>query len=225
MESENQPTTPVVTAEATHAEPTPVEKNISATIGLVFGIIGLVALVIPILGTLVAVQAMIISMGFIFGIRGLKSLKRGLAIVAIVLSSIGLFATIDNIYIGKHRLETGQSYWLNTLLNKDTSASKTELINRMVPKIKAKLLPARELEGVTLVDVTAELGAIRFHYVIAGVDTSELTNELVKNDLIGVWCQGNGTELFNRDINVESSYSVENSTEKYFVVITKTDCK
>jgi len=71
-----------------------VAKNGKATTGLVLGIIGLVAWFIPLIG------APITIIGLVFSIKGLKSLKRGVAIAGIVLSSIGLFATIVNASIG-----------------------------------------------------------------------------------------------------------------------------
>lgn len=65
-------------------------KDNKATTGLVLGIIGLVAWFIPIIG------APITIIGLTFGIKGLKSSERGVAIAGIVLSSVGLFATIVN---------------------------------------------------------------------------------------------------------------------------------
>src|SRR3989338_8991438 len=55
-----------------------VTKNGKATTGLVLGIIGLVAWFIPLIG------APITIIGLVFGIKGLKSLKRGVAIAGIV---------------------------------------------------------------------------------------------------------------------------------------------
>src|SRR3989344_6895948 len=52
-------------------------KNGKATAGLVLGIIGLIAWFLPIIG------APITIIGLIFGIKGLKSLKRGVAIAGI----------------------------------------------------------------------------------------------------------------------------------------------
>jgi len=80
-------------------------KNGKATTGLVMGIIGLIAWFIPIIG------APITIIGLIFGIKGLKSLKRGVAITGIVLCSIGLLATIVNASMGAYHGVTGQNYF------------------------------------------------------------------------------------------------------------------
>lgn len=213
-------------------------KNGKAATGLVLGIIGLIAWFIPLIG------APITIIGLIFSIKGLKSLKRGVAIAGIVLGCIGLFATIVNASIGAYQGATGQNWFVNKFLNKESqnpqsetqttqpsnnsSASKVELINQTVREIKAQLpLPYKLNQVTTIVDVTAEPGAIRYHYnVLSGVDTSKITNELLKNSLGPSLCQNKDTKnILNQNINMEYSYSVENSTQKYFVSFTKTDCK
>ncbi len=211
-------------------------KNGKATTGLVLGIIGLIAWFIPLIG------APITIIGLVFSIKGLKSLKRGVAITGIVLSSIGLFATIVNASIGAYQGATGQSPLVNKILNREnqnpqtetqttqpnnSGTSKTEIINQAVKEVKAQIpLPYKLDQVTTMVDVTAEPGAIRYHYVLSGVDTSKITNDVLKNAVGAGICQNNETKnLLNQDINMEYSYSVENSSQKYFVSFTKTDCK
>jgi hypothetical protein len=209
-------------------------KNGKATTGLVLGIIGLIAWFIPLIG------APITIIGLVFSIKGLKSLKRGVAIAGIVLSSIGLFATIVNASIGAYQGATGQNYLINKFTNKENQnpqsetqttptngTSKVELINQAVQEVKAQIpLPYKLDQVTTMVDVTAEPGAIRYHYILSGVDTSKITNDLLKNSLGAGICQNNDTKnLLNQDINMEYSYSVENSAQKYFISFTKTDCK
>ncbi len=89
-------------------------KNAKATTGLVLGIIGLIAWFIPVIG------APITIIGLIFSIRGLKSLKRGVAIAGIILSSIGLFVTIVNASIGAYQGATGQNWFVNKFQNRKT---------------------------------------------------------------------------------------------------------
>lgn len=207
-------------------------KNGKATTGLVLGIIGLIAWFIPLIG------APITIIGLVFSIKGLKSLKRGVAITGIVLSSIGLFATIVNASIGAYQGATGQNPIVNKILNKEnpqtetqttpsSGTSKVELINQAVQEVKAQLpLPYKLDQVTTMVDVTAEPGAIRYHYVLSGVDTSKITNDLLRNAVGPGLCQNKDTKnLLNQDINMEYSYSVENSAQKYFISFTKTDCK
>lgn len=212
-------------------------KNGKATTGLVLGIIGLIAWLIPLIG------APITIIGLIFGIKGLKSLKRGVAIAGIVLSSIGLFATIVNASIGAYQGATGQNYFINKFLNKESQntqtnttqtapsnnigTSKTEIINQAVQEVKTQLpLPYKLDQVTTMTNVTAEPNAIRYHYILSGIDTSKITNDLLRNSLIQNICSNKDTKnLLNQDINMEYSYSVENSTQTYFVSFTKTDCK
>ncbi len=213
-------------------------KNGKATTGLVLGIIGMIAWIMPLIGAPVTI------IGLIFGIKGLKSLKRGIAIAGIVLSIIGLLATIVNASIGGYIGATKENYFINKFLNQENQnpqtettqttpssnnngTSKTELINQAVQAVKAQMsLPYQIDQVTTLVDVTTEPGAIRYHYILSGVDTSKITNDLLKNSVGSGICQDTDTKnLLNQDINMEYSYSVKNSTEKYFVFLTKADCK
>lgn len=83
--------------------------NGKATAGLVLGCIGLIAWFVPLFG------APITILGLVFGIKGLKSDKRGMAVAAIVLSSIGLLLTIINASIGAYMGATGQHPVVNEL--------------------------------------------------------------------------------------------------------------
>jgi hypothetical protein len=89
-------------------------KNGKATTGLVLGIIGLIAWFIPIIG------APITIIGLIFSIKGLKSLKHGVAITGIVLCSIGLLLSIVNASIGAYTGATGQNSTVNKIMNKES---------------------------------------------------------------------------------------------------------
>ncbi len=203
-------------------------KNGKATTGLVLGIIGMIAWIMPLIGAPVTI------IGLIFSIKGLKSLKHGVAIAGVVLSIIGLLATAVNSSIGAYQeilnqLNQGpQRETTQTTQSSDNNgASKIELINQAVREVKAQLpLPYKLDQITTMVDVTAEPDAIRYHYILSGVDTSKITNDLLKNRLGLNICQDTDTKnLLNQDINMEYSYSVENSTEKYFISFTKTDCR
>ncbi len=82
-----------------------------ATASVVLGAIGLLAWFIPLFG------APITIVGLIMGIKGLKSAKRGRAIVGIVLSVIGLILTVINAGIGAYLGATGQHPIVNQILN------------------------------------------------------------------------------------------------------------
>ncbi len=108
----------------------------------------------------------------------------------------------------------------------DLSFSKANLINEAVREIKAEMtLPNQIDETTTLVNITAEPNAIRYHYILSDIDTSQFTNSYLKNYLGSNICENADTKnLLNYEINMEYSYSVEGSAQKYFVSFTKNDC-
>lgn len=205
-----------------------VSINGKATKGLVLGIVGLVAWIIPLVGAPVTI------IGLIFSIKGLRSLKRSMAIAGIVLSTIGLIATIINASIGAYQGATGQHSLINEFTNRgntnspsSSSDSKEEIIKQSIQYVKTQIpLPYKLDQLTTMVDVTAEPGAIRYHYILSGIDTNQINDALLKKGLLANICENKDTaNILNRDINLEYSYSVENSTQKYFVSFTKSDCK
>lgn len=111
--------------------------------------------------------------------------------------------------------------------NTQSSTSSTEsLIKETVKEIKKSMaLPVKFDEGTTVVDVTAEPKAIRYHYVLSNVDPSQLSNDYFKNHLISGICKNNDTkDLLNQGINMEYSYVVKGTQQTYFALITKSDC-
>lgn len=234
-QQQNQSNQPGIQPDPTQPADTK-KHNSKAIIALILGIFGLIAWFIPLFGAPITIT------GLILGIIGLKSSKRGLAIAAIVLCSIGLLLTIINASIGAYMGVTGQHTLLNTLFDKtgqsqqtnttsiesfDESSSKSQIINQMVQEAKSQITLPNQVDEVTkLVDITAESEAIRYHYVLSGIDVSNLSNESFKQGLVANICTNNDTlSLLNQDIQLEYSYIVENSGQTYFVSILKADCK
>ncbi len=104
--------------------------------------------------------------------------------------------------------------------------STTELANEAVRQVKASTTFPNKLDAATTwVDITAEQNAIRYHYVLSGIDTSSFSNAYLKNYLSSSICQNKDTRsLLDRGVNMEYSYTVENTAQSYFVSFTKTDC-
>ena len=77
-------------------------KNGKAVTSLVLGIVGVITAFIP-SGVGAILTFIVAIIGIIFGIKGLKSLKRGIAIAGIVLCSLVLLAfmlgVLSNIYL------------------------------------------------------------------------------------------------------------------------------
>ncbi len=82
-----------------------------STLSLVLGILSILCC-IPIISLPCAIG------GLVFGIQSLKGPKRGLAIAGIVLSGIGLAASIVNASLGAYFGLTGQNEFVNQFLNR-----------------------------------------------------------------------------------------------------------
>lgn len=106
-------------------------KTGKAKASLVLGIIGLIAWFIPLVGAPITIT------GLILGIKGLKSLKRGMAVAGVVLSTIGLVATIANFSIGVYLGVTGQHDLANKLLNQDSQEVKNQIPKEATPTQQA----------------------------------------------------------------------------------------
>ena len=106
-----------------------------------------------------------------------------------------------------------------------TPQEKSDLIVETVREIKTEMtLPSQMDEVTILTDITAEPSAIRYHYVLSNIDTSQLSNSYLKNYLISNICGTSDTKnLLDSGIDMEYSYVVD-SGERYFVSFTKTDC-
>lgn len=103
--------------------------------------------------------------------------------------------------------------------------SKSDLISETVKQIKAEMtLPNQLDEATKLVDISAQPDAIRYHYVLSGVDTSSLSNAYPKNFLLSNICGNADTKnLLSENINMEYSYTIDTG-ERYFITFTKADC-
>ena len=73
-----------------------------AVASLVLGIISLIAWFIPPFGLPISI------VGLVLGIKSVKSEKRGMAIAGIVMSAIGLIASVINGALGAYMAATGQ---------------------------------------------------------------------------------------------------------------------
>lgn len=202
------------------------KKN--AVIGFVLGIFGLVAWTLPVVGAPVTV------LGLVYSIKGLKSLKRDLAIAGMVICIIGIVATISNIAIGAYMGATGQHALVNKMVSNDEEVSdpvkKAEFINNLVASVKSGMkLPSVMDEHTTIVDVTAEQDAIRYHYILTGFSKEELgsiQDSSFKYFLVDAVCKNPDTMyLLDRKVNLEYAYAVEGSDQKFFTSITRADCE
>jgi hypothetical protein len=112
------------------------------------------------------------------------------------------------------------------LSGQGNSYSKPDFINTSVGELKASMsLPYQVDEVTKLIDITAESNAVRYHYILSGIETNNLSNASLKSNLSSSICQDNDIKtLLNQGINMEYSYTVEGSDESYFVSFTRADC-
>lgn len=214
------------------------KNNGKATAGLVLGLIGLIAWFIPLFGAPIAITGLVLS------IIGIKSEKQTKAIVGTILCSLALIATVINALLGAYLGITGQHSVVNKYFGETeqqvtdqnllpttptvgSDTIKAEYISQAVESIKIEMdLPQQIDEYTTIVDITAEPSAVRYHYVVAGVDTNLITNKILKEGLLGRVCKDENIKaILNEDVNMEYSFSVQDSPQKYFVFFTKNDCQ
>lgn len=134
-------------------------------------------------------------------------------------SIVSVVVFILAIGVGKYLIQGDSSTGNN-------SQSKVEIINQAVKEAKLSItLPSQLDSATTLTDITAETNAIRYHYILANIDTSSVSNESLKSYLKTSICGTEATKnLLNRDINMEYSYTVENIAQSYFISFNKADC-
>lgn len=147
--------------------------------------------------------------------KRIKSKKLG-QIIAIILLVISIPVSNTLVHHFKKKLSIKTK-----LANK---YSKAELINLSIKRIKSEMTLPKKIDDVTtMINVSAEPNAIRYHYILSGVTADKITNSYLKNFLASNVCRETRV-LLDEGINVEYSYIIKNSKEKYFVSFSKSDC-
>ena len=108
----------------------------------------------------------------------------------------------------------------------NSTRSNEQLIMETVRQTKSEMnLPQKLDEVTTLTNITAQPTAIRYHYILSGVVTSQFSNESLKKYALPSICNNVDIATFlKKNINMEYSYSVSGTTETYFFPITRKDC-
>lgn len=105
--------------------------------------------------------------------------------------------------------------------------TKQELIKQTVAEYKNSTTFPQEIDSVTtLTDVLEVPGAIRYIYTIHDADVSGTTNESLKEAFVPEICGTKETKegLLDQGIKMEYSYTVRESGQNYFFVVTTADC-
>lgn len=106
------------------------------------------------------------------------------------------------------------------------SISTEDWIGQVVQEAKSSItLPYKIDENTTMIDITAEPTAIRYHFIVSGINSSSLTNVSLKNYFLPGICTNNDLEIFfDQGINLEYSYIDKNINKTFFFSVTKNDC-
>lgn len=117
-------------------------------------------------------------------------------------------------------------YWGYNNFTLDFLKSKATLVQEAVTDLKQTIaLPITLDEVTTLTNITENNGAIRYHYLISGLDTSTLNSFTLKTSLLPSSCNDSDIRyLLNKGINVEYAYTDNSTLNTFLVVITKSDC-
>jgi hypothetical protein len=107
------------------------------------------------------------------------------------------------------------------------SASKAELIRKIVAEAKGQTTFPVEVDGATtMIDIVAESSAIHYKYILHDMgDTDSLSNQMFHDFIKPDLCKSKDLlSLMDEGINIEYSYSVKGTQLTYFTSFTKEDC-
>ncbi len=114
------------------------------------------------------------------------------------------------------------SYDMNNLYTDITPAD----IEETVEFIKNSNNLPRTVDEVTVwTDVTAEEGAIRYHYKISNLGDREISEALLRDFIEdGICADRDISSALKGGVNMEYSYTVKETGEEFLVVFTEEDC-
>jgi hypothetical protein len=145
----------------------------------------------------------------------------------IIFSVVAVILLVLAVSFDMAKQETNQQTIQSTVNSESTSGfTKQDIIRETVRELWTEMTIPQQLDSVTkLVNISAETNAIRYHYILSGIDETKISNDLLRDHLVSGVCGNTDTKkLLDMDVNMEYSYIVENSNQKYFVSVTKTNC-
>ncbi len=126
------------------------------------------------------------------------------------------------VFVGvRHITKRGVEYVSN-----EQNPSKQEMIEGAVQYVKdTTIFPSELDEATTFTGISGTSDAIVYYYTLHDIDPSLVSNESLEDMLLSSLCQNPDTRyLLDSDINMEYSYSIKDTGQKFFVSITKIDC-
>lgn len=106
------------------------------------------------------------------------------------------------------------------------SMSKQDIIKASVLYVRNNSTFPSELDEVTTwTGITEQTGAIRYEYAFHDADTSEMSDQTLKNYLTPTVCKSTETKsILDKNIDLQYFYLVTGSPQTYLVTINKADC-
>lgn len=114
---------------------------------------------------------------------------------------------------------------ISSISGNDT-VSKQEIINQAVSEVRSSTSFPMQIDEVTLwTGITGTSNALRYQYTLQDVETSQVSNAMLKNLIAPSVCANTDTRyILDNDINMEYSYAVQGSSQTYFFVVSESDC-
>ncbi len=140
--------------------------------------------------------------------------KSAISILVSVLVFIGIFAVSK--FLAQ---DTVQQITKN-------NASTPDIVIAAVSAAKSQVsLPNKIDEVTTLVDITPENNAIRYHYVVEGVTSDEIDQSIIATSIQSGVCQSADTyKVLDQGISMQYYYFIEKDSTTFNFDISKSDC-
>lgn len=108
----------------------------------------------------------------------------------------------------------------------NNTVSKQEIIDQTVTETKSLFsFPVQLNENTSWTDMTGSSDAIRYYYILRDTVVEHPDNTTLKNEILPSLCSSSDIrDILDRDIKMEYSYDVQNSSQAFFFTIDKTDC-
>lgn len=112
-------------------------------------------------------------------------------------------------------------------LSGEETYTKQELIDQSVKGVKESTVFPMELDEVTTwIGIIGTTDSVRYQYTLHDIDTTQVTNVVLRDMLIPAVCGNVDTKkILDEDIKMEYSYTVRNSSQSYFVSVSRSDCQ
>lgn len=143
--------------------------------------------------------------------------KHWATIQIFVVACFGIIFCLAVLFRSNAQESTGQD---------DKDITNEDIVNAIIQSSKSEYaLPHKLDDRTTLIDITAEPDAIRYHHTLSDIGSMQVSNETLKNGLIPIICNTDfAYSLFARNISVEYAYTIEKSSDTYLVSLSQKDC-